>query len=628
MSEQNFTVFMPIEKIDKKKRTVSGYASTQTRDSDGEVISLQAVKAALPDYMSFGNIREMHKLSAVGTAEEANIDSKGLFLTAKIVDDAAWKKCEEKVYKGFSIGGSKLAKTGDTVTKIKLTEISVVDRPANPDCRFQIAKCAKEMAEGDLGHLLKSKEAKEAERLAKANNPPAAHDGLSLPAKPSKEGKDTKPDVAQPENKAKKKKKLRKEIEKAAKRGELLKALGLDSLETKPDFLELGSQVEPLAKGMGTAGTLAYTFDSIRSTQRQLISEASREGGDKKDKDLAKQLGQIAKQLAAIISTKAEHEGAEALDFSDADDSWLRQSYGKELDMPETVQKAAAPTKDLGQLLLGVLQKAVKPSAKDVIKSARKNLKEAKKAKDEADDCMKALHKMHKEAYLGKMAKGEASAVAFDHQAAMETLSKAYAAIQKMGGFMKSAKEHMEKAEGIVGQHGEMVQDGNAHYEVPPGVKGLNRRDLATAGPGGTERGSEPPAYPGDGSVYAGKASKAQTLAKALQGSNLSAEVVEIIMDSVRQEGELEALRKLPVGAAHGRRPFSFDMSKVAGGGEQGRTDASALFKGVDTSAIGSGDENAHTQATAKVIGNLLTSGNFGKSILSPDFHGAAGGRS
>src|SRR5574340_221408 len=70
MSEQNFTVFMPIEKIDKKKRTVSGYASTQTRDSDGEVISLQAVKAALPDYMSFGNIREMHKLSAVGTETE------------------------------------------------------------------------------------------------------------------------------------------------------------------------------------------------------------------------------------------------------------------------------------------------------------------------------------------------------------------------------------------------------------------------------------------------------------------------------------------------------------------------------------------------------------------------------
>src|SRR5574340_691806 len=222
MTEQNFTVFMPIEKIDKKKRTVSGYASTQTRDSDGEVISLQAVKAALPDYMSFGNIREMHKLSAVGTAEEANIDSKGLFLTAKIVDDAAWKKCEEKVYKGFSIGGSKLAKTGDTVTKIELTEISVVDRPANPDCRFQIAKCAKEMAEGDLGHLLKSKEAKEAERLAKANNPPAARDGLSLPAKPEKDGKDTSTYVAQPEGKgqAKKKKKLRKEIEKARQRGE------------------------------------------------------------------------------------------------------------------------------------------------------------------------------------------------------------------------------------------------------------------------------------------------------------------------------------------------------------------------------------------------------------------------
>src|ERR1017187_1437885 len=34
----DFHVFLPIAKIDKEKRTVSGYASTPTKDSDGEVV--------------------------------------------------------------------------------------------------------------------------------------------------------------------------------------------------------------------------------------------------------------------------------------------------------------------------------------------------------------------------------------------------------------------------------------------------------------------------------------------------------------------------------------------------------------------------------------------------------------
>jgi hypothetical protein len=49
------------------------------------------------------------------------------------------------------------------------------------------------------------------------------------------------------------------------------------------------------------------------------------------------------------------------------------------------------------------------------------------------------------------------------------------------------------------------------------------------------------------------------------------------------------------------------------------------LFNGVDTTAINGIDEVAHVEATAKVIGNLLTSGHFGKSVLSPEFRGAAG---
>ena len=55
--------------------------------------------------MKFANIREMHQLSAVGVAKEAAVDDKGLYLGAKIVDDQAWQKITEGVYKGYSIGG-------------------------------------------------------------------------------------------------------------------------------------------------------------------------------------------------------------------------------------------------------------------------------------------------------------------------------------------------------------------------------------------------------------------------------------------------------------------------------------------------------------------------------------------
>ena len=102
-------LFAEITKIDRERRMVFGYASTEALDSQGEVVRKEAIEAALPDYMRFGNIREMHQPSAVGVAKEAAIDEKGLWLGAKVIDDEAWKKVVEGVYKGFSIGGKSIA---------------------------------------------------------------------------------------------------------------------------------------------------------------------------------------------------------------------------------------------------------------------------------------------------------------------------------------------------------------------------------------------------------------------------------------------------------------------------------------------------------------------------------------
>lgn len=149
MDEINF--FMPITKKEPQADgsvIVTGYASTPTRDLDGEIIALDAVKKALPSYMEWRNIRAMHQPNAVGKAKEAHVDDVGLYLRARIVEPGAVHLVNEEVYQGFSIGGRKLAKQGDTVTDLELVEISIVDRPCNPDTRFAIAKRATSLGKG------------------------------------------------------------------------------------------------------------------------------------------------------------------------------------------------------------------------------------------------------------------------------------------------------------------------------------------------------------------------------------------------------------------------------------------------------------------------------------------------
>lgn len=132
------------EKQDDGTIKVWGYASSEAVDSDGETITAEAMRAALPDYMKFGAVREMHQPSAAGTAIEANVEDDGrTYFGAHVVDPIAVKKVETGVYKGFSIGGKVTAR--DEVNKsiikgLKLVEVSLVDRPANPEAVFTCYK--------------------------------------------------------------------------------------------------------------------------------------------------------------------------------------------------------------------------------------------------------------------------------------------------------------------------------------------------------------------------------------------------------------------------------------------------------------------------------------------------------
>jgi phage head maturation protease len=133
-------LYIPFEKTDTDERMVYGYASTEALDSQGEVVKVEALQAALPDYMKFANIREMHQPSAVGKAKQASVDGKGLYIGVKVVDNNAWLKVKEGVYNGFSIGGKVLTKQDNAITDLRLSEISLVDRPANPEATFDVIK--------------------------------------------------------------------------------------------------------------------------------------------------------------------------------------------------------------------------------------------------------------------------------------------------------------------------------------------------------------------------------------------------------------------------------------------------------------------------------------------------------
>lgn len=133
MAKQIVKMYANIQKFDEENRMVYGYASTEVMDCQGDIIPTSTMQKAFPEYMKWGNIREMHSSEkAAGTVKEYSFDETGTFIGVEVVDDAAWKKVVKGVYKGFSIGGAILKKVGSTISELSLIEISLVDRPANP----------------------------------------------------------------------------------------------------------------------------------------------------------------------------------------------------------------------------------------------------------------------------------------------------------------------------------------------------------------------------------------------------------------------------------------------------------------------------------------------------------------
>lgn len=173
-------LYTPFTKVEETPDglIVEGVASSEALDSADEVVDYESLKARLPDYQQWMNIRAMHQPIAAGKALVVTPDdvARTVFLRALIVDDDSQRKVRAGVYKGFSIGGKgegKVVKRDDgsmyTRQYVKLlSEISIVDRPANPDARFTLVKLETTMGkeQGDTPETPQAAPALDAETIA------------------------------------------------------------------------------------------------------------------------------------------------------------------------------------------------------------------------------------------------------------------------------------------------------------------------------------------------------------------------------------------------------------------------------------------------------------------------------
>lgn len=143
---------MPISKVDREKRIISGWATLEMLDKQGDIVGIDASVNAFKRFR--GNIREQHTPLAVGKMisfkqdkyfdKETGQAHNGIFVDVYISKGAedTWHKINEKILTGFSIGG-RIKEAEDIYAKgtdgparfikdYELDELSVVDNPACP----------------------------------------------------------------------------------------------------------------------------------------------------------------------------------------------------------------------------------------------------------------------------------------------------------------------------------------------------------------------------------------------------------------------------------------------------------------------------------------------------------------
>ena len=143
----SYALIIKKEKQEDGTMLVYGKATDDALDIDQQICDAGWLNKAMPEWFKTGgNIREQHSNIAAGVAKELDSKSDGHYITAHVVDPVSVKKVETGVLKGFSIGirsprvvRDEKAANGRIIDG-QIVEISLVDRPANPNAKLMLAK--------------------------------------------------------------------------------------------------------------------------------------------------------------------------------------------------------------------------------------------------------------------------------------------------------------------------------------------------------------------------------------------------------------------------------------------------------------------------------------------------------
>lgn len=213
---------------------VYGVATDETLDSDQQIVDLGFSKQAMPEWLKWGNVRVMHStnLYPAGVGMEVDTTGNSVMMKAQIYEPTAVLLVETKTLKAFSVGIADpkvihdVKARGGRIVGGEIIEVSLVDRPANPNCSFGVIKCDKggdpvlvsKFSKGadvsdsqevpEVGKTLDlTDEVKTVEPEAEKEFPPAKEESDAAPAEdekpapPAEDGADASPsDDAKPED--------------------------------------------------------------------------------------------------------------------------------------------------------------------------------------------------------------------------------------------------------------------------------------------------------------------------------------------------------------------------------------------------------------------------------------------
>ncbi len=119
-------------------------------DSDEQIVDPEFANRAMAKWFATrANVREMHQPSAVGKGVQLVAEPDGQYVKSKVVDPVAVRKVLDDIYSDYSVGIARPrivrdphARNGRIIDG-EIVELSLVDRGANYNAHFAIAKRAK-----------------------------------------------------------------------------------------------------------------------------------------------------------------------------------------------------------------------------------------------------------------------------------------------------------------------------------------------------------------------------------------------------------------------------------------------------------------------------------------------------